>query len=70
MPEDEYDELQFKMVNGETLVMELDAGQGKQQIGDLPESGWITLDDETRIRAESVISVRLVERADQAPGVY
>jgi hypothetical protein len=64
-----YDELTYTMVNGDTYVREVPAGQGRNQLETIGVSdAWIQTGVNTRIQANKIVSVQLVENAhDEVP---
>jgi hypothetical protein len=66
--EEAYDELKFKMVNGDSFTKRVPAGAARSIFEDVSEGGWIDVDEETRIRRAHVVSVSLRENAHEEFG--
>lgn len=65
MPDEPYDEIVFKTVDGERFAMTEPAGQGRALLHEAYEDTWITIDDETRIRTDKVVSIKLIKNAHE-----
>ena len=65
MADEAYDEVEFKMVNGDTFRRRVAAGQGESLFHDVSEWGWVDVDDSTRIRKAHVVSVTLRANAHE-----
>jgi hypothetical protein len=63
MPDEPRDDLQFEMMNGGVLTKSVAAGQGRAELEQIAQSasGWIMIDENTRIRADMIVLVRLIE---------
>ena len=67
MAEEAQDELVFTMVNGDVFRMYVPAGTGQQELGSVDSDlGWLTIDDETRIQTDKIVSV-VVKTHDSGP---
>jgi hypothetical protein len=67
---EEYDQLRYKMVDGETFTRDVPAGTGKLEISEGTHDDWIALGDETRIRTDKIVSIRLTENAHEGPNLF
>ena len=56
---DEYDTVEFRMIDGETFAVKRIAGRGREYLNESFEQNWITIDENTRIRTDKVISIRV-----------
>ena len=59
MNEEQYDELTFKMANGDTFTKRVRTGAARTIFEDVSDGGWIDVDDTTRIRKSHIVSIRL-----------
>jgi hypothetical protein len=68
VPGEPRDDLQFEMMNGGLLTKSVAAGEGRAELEQVAQSasGWILIDENTRIRADKIVLVRLVENAHDA----
>ena len=57
---DEYDSVEFTMVDGRTFTVRRVAGKGREYLNEPFEQNWITIDENTRIRSDKVVSVTLL----------
>jgi hypothetical protein len=57
---DEYDNVEFKVVDGRTFTVKRVAGRGREYLNETFEQSWITIDENTRIRTDKVISITLL----------
>ena len=55
----EYDSIEFKMVDGSTFTVTRIAGRGREYLNEGFEREWIAIDENTRIRADKVVSITL-----------
>jgi hypothetical protein len=56
----EYDEVEFKMVDGRTFTVQRTVGRGREYLNESFEQNWITIDENTRIRTDKVVSITLL----------
>jgi hypothetical protein len=56
----EYDEVEFKMVDGRTFTIKRTVGRGREYLNETFEQNWITIDENTRIRTDKVVSITLL----------
>jgi hypothetical protein len=57
---DVYENVEFKMVDGRTFTVKRRAGRGREFLTESFEQQWITIDENTRIRTDKVISITLL----------
>ena len=63
MENESYDELHFRMVNGETHVKRVEPGQGPREVSQARE--WVAVDETTFLRVEHVVTVRVTTNAQE-----
>ncbi len=57
---DKRDEIQFTMVNGDTIRKTVPLGEGQAALAEVTaQEVWIEIDAVTRIRADKIVSVTL-----------
>jgi hypothetical protein len=56
----EYDEIEFKTVDGRTFTVKRPPGRGREYLNESFEQSWITIGENTRIRTDKVISITLL----------
>ncbi len=66
---EEYDEVKFKMVNGDEIRKQVPLGTGKMELAESFESTWLAIDEMTRIRTDKIVSVKLSENAHGYLGI-
>ena len=57
----EYDEVEFQMVDGRTFTVKPRPGKGREFLTEPFEQNWITIDTNTRVRTDKVVSITLTE---------
>jgi hypothetical protein len=57
---DEYENVEFTMVDGRRFTVKRTAGRGREYLNESFEQNWITIDENTRIRTDKVISITLL----------
>ena len=68
MADEVHDEVVFTMVNGQTFILKEQEGHGRTLLNETFE-GWITIDEQTRIRADKVVSIQLNTGGGESGGV-
>ena len=56
----EYENVEFKLVDGSRFTVKRIAGRGREYLNETFEQNWITVDENTRIRTDKVISITLL----------
>ena len=67
MADKPYDAVHFKMVNGDVCVKTVAPGQGPAVL--VGGGEWIATDDATHVRADNIVSARIIENAHEALGL-
>ena len=60
MSDNDRDVVEFTMIDGEKFRMSVVAGKGRGFMHESYEGGWIAIDENTRIRTDKVVSMKLI----------
>jgi hypothetical protein len=66
---EEYDELIFKMANGDELRRYVPTGDGLPELASVGDGDWLEIDNTTRIRVDKIVSVTANLNAHESPGI-
>jgi hypothetical protein len=57
---DDNERVEFQLVDGRTFTVTRTAGRGREYLNETFEQNWITIDENTRIRTDKVVSITLL----------